>query len=776
MKKLSIYILNILAAGILAACTLTFDEIYPTEEEQGFDEPVTVQTEYGDVTYQYQEGVRPITKNVLEYVQLVEHDTILYFAQNTPPQWLPNVGDCVAAGCSRKLPYGLNHRVISREDVGGFYKVVCTAVSQDDIYKELDITIDLDYDPTNLPTLDSITLDSDLRPLNPGDSVPVINDFSLLDAADADSIVATRAKKDEDKGKDTTLRIPISVDVGKMKFKGEIRHEMHQTVHLVEKKSEDYREQWTIDKSVTSLDITAGIGGSVGPELRSTSGPLDPVKMKDYVDKIKDIKKDPTLNKFEKKVEIAKIRALLPTPVPITFVFTFDAGFTLDGAVLGGFSIKYHHAQYKDGYIHRKNQKNKQKVHEYVKHGYTSIEGLGFMGSVTVKGNVRVGVGCEIPGIGLGADVGVGLTAGVEAVYESNFTGNSEIYTNNVYLRAFVDLVADFEFYVSPLGFNLFTSRTEIYKKQIINEKTHFGPVIDAKKSSRTYTSTYDEQAQKYIPEYKNIICFSKLYTFDNFFSRTSTYPRVRVYVDELDGKFIDVVTSGNPKTVSREQIAEAGKQYTFTFKQGDLPSEPKSLICVPCLYDASVKKTTEFRDKTFIFGNAVPKVEHKKFTTLDVLTLKDYITESFGDEIDWKKEAKKLYGVSSNLDKLYHYGFRTVWKFSNMSFVQEWGFRVTVLTADNEEVLDKEIAVVRDGRVGGATKVFDMEFLTNRMGTAYGKCLCVRIYPYTVTKSGDKKFYYNKGEHCTWVGMPYPQNNLNASIPSGDYDVITIK
>ena len=779
MKKYPLYLLSLLAAALLTGCTLTMDEYEITEEDIGFDEPATVETEYGNITYQYQDGVRAITKNVQDYIQLVEHDSILYFAENTPSKWLPNVGDCLAAGCSRKLPYGLNHKVLSRENVGGFYKVVCTTASTDDIYKDLDINIDMDYDPVSLPTLDSIRLDSDLRPLHDeNDSVPIINDFSLIDAADSTGFL-TRA---DNKDKDTTLNIPIAVYIGdNIRFTGKVTHEVHQTVHMVEKKKENYREQWVIDKSVTTLDITGGVGKTSGPNIRSTSGPLDPVKMKDYAKQLKEIRNSQK-NPFDKKVEIAKIRAMLPTPVPICFVFTFDAGLVFDGAVLGGVTLKFHHAQYKDGFIYNKSgDKKKHKVHSLVKMGYPEVTSLRFMGEATVKAYVRVGVGCEIHGIGLGADVGVKLQAGVEFKYAHDFLGNGdEVYTESAYVRGFVEFIADFEVYVSPLGLNIWSSSVELFNKTVVNEKTHFGPQIDTKKSSRTYTAVVDEETQKWVPQYTNVICFSKLYTFDSYFSRTSTYPRVRVYLNKLDGDYIELKTSGNPKTISGEQVAEADTKYTFVFTPKDLPEgDVKSIICVPCLYDASVKKTTEFRDKTFTFGDAVPKVSYKakSFKVLDVLKLKDYIMEVEDiDESEWKKRARELFKIPSSVDpdKLYHYSFRSKWNFSNMSFVKEVGFHVKV--SDNSgTIIDTEV-VVDDGAIRSGTRTVDLEFVTNRYGTDYSKCPSVKVTSYTVTKDGNRKYNEIYKECIGDIALKYPQNNLDEPEPSGNWTSVLVR
>ena len=66
-------LLPFFATFIIAGCTLMMDEVdEPEPEEVGFDEVATYENEYVTVNYQYQEGVKPVTENVLEYV--VESD------------------------------------------------------------------------------------------------------------------------------------------------------------------------------------------------------------------------------------------------------------------------------------------------------------------------------------------------------------------------------------------------------------------------------------------------------------------------------------------------------------------------------------------------------------------------------------------------------------------------------------------------------------------------------------------------------------------------------
>ncbi|MBR1787601.1 MAG: hypothetical protein IJ762_00215 [Bacteroidaceae bacterium] len=130
-------------ALLLAGCTLSMEDWVLSEEERGIEEPYTEHTEYGDVTYQFRDSVLPVTDRIQEdYIVRVEHDSILYFNGGIPGKWRPYVGMKLSAGCSHTLPYGLNHKVLSVEDVGGILKVVTTKVETEEVFKQLDYCLD----------------------------------------------------------------------------------------------------------------------------------------------------------------------------------------------------------------------------------------------------------------------------------------------------------------------------------------------------------------------------------------------------------------------------------------------------------------------------------------------------------------------------------------------------------------------------------------------------------------------------------------------------------
>ncbi|MCR4922257.1 MAG: hypothetical protein K5945_11225 [Bacteroidaceae bacterium] len=136
-------------------CTLTLDEYIMPEEERGVGEIYTQQEEFGTVSYQFKDSVLNVTDNIQEkYLVRVEHDSILYFSTDIPRDWRPYVGMKLASHITHTLPWGLNHKVIAVEDVGGFLKVTATKVSTDEVYEHLKFCFDA---PVGTPDLSGLS-------------------------------------------------------------------------------------------------------------------------------------------------------------------------------------------------------------------------------------------------------------------------------------------------------------------------------------------------------------------------------------------------------------------------------------------------------------------------------------------------------------------------------------------------------------------------------------------------------------------------------------------
>lgn len=738
---------------MLSSCTLMMDDLELELEEMGFDEPVVEQTQFGNVTYQYNEGVHPITSNVQEYLVAVQDDNTLYFMDNLPEKWQLQPGDLLAAGCSRKLPGGLNHRVVSVERTGGLIKVVTTPATRNEIYKELNIRLDFDYTAPETYAYDPEEYEE--KGLNPDDEA--ITDFSLIDGADDAENGITRAEGEK---KDTTLVIKPSLEFPKFKkivdfgISATITHQVIQHIYYEERKEDDYKENWTEDRSVTTFDveIRAGKAFPKGTSLNSLDNTREVTKL------LKEMKAQDPNAQESKSFKFLKVTVPIPCAVPISAFLEFDATVTFNVAAIGHVVITHHHPWKRSGYIYNKGEKTEIDG-KPTREGDTEISQAGIIGECSVKGNVRVGLGIELTGVGIGSSLGIALKPGLEFKYPMEWCNDTTgIDREGSYLKFYVDLVADASIFFAPGGQKLASASVEIAKKNLYTATTHFSPKIDPDYCSHTYKSVWDENQKKHVTNYDVGINFEKLYTFNDYWHKMSTFPRLRVYHGTLDGKFIELRTSGNDKTVTREQIAEAGKTYHFNFTQDQLLSQEQTYVCVPCLYDYIDKKSTEFREHTFTYGEAKPKVEYKRYKQGYGKDLTEYLSELSPEKAEAFKQRYNLKAYpSSMLKKLAFYNFCVDFKVTNIAFQRSWGIHVELIYGNNKNnvIVDKDIEVASND-LHSATYSLVLEFISNLKIEDNEKCIAVRFRPYTINRMGQRK------DHALskWYDIFYPYYN----------------
>ena len=113
------------------------NDVFEDDEIKGIETPQTEKSDEYTVTYQYQDDVIVLGTNRLNYLVRVEADTILYFSDATPEEFLPKTGDVISARISDKTPYGLGNVVIDRTKVDNTYRCVTTSASLKQIFKKL---------------------------------------------------------------------------------------------------------------------------------------------------------------------------------------------------------------------------------------------------------------------------------------------------------------------------------------------------------------------------------------------------------------------------------------------------------------------------------------------------------------------------------------------------------------------------------------------------------------------------------------------------------------
>ena len=127
------------------------DYTYVPEEERGVGEPYTYQDSVITCTYEFREGVKPLTQRGLQYLIAVQ-DSTLYFSDNIPSELLPARGGYLCAGCSRTLPFGLCHRVTDVEHKDGMTVLTLAHATNDEVFKDLHVVMNLkDYQMPAIP-------------------------------------------------------------------------------------------------------------------------------------------------------------------------------------------------------------------------------------------------------------------------------------------------------------------------------------------------------------------------------------------------------------------------------------------------------------------------------------------------------------------------------------------------------------------------------------------------------------------------------------------------
>lgn len=118
-----------------------------TPNGDGFTAPRTEQTEFGDVTYQFQDGVRLINEKYVPYIISCRNDSTLghteiLFTKNIPSDLLPQRGDYIATTMSQLFQQTLCDEVDNIEETGGGYLLISHPVPLIKVFKELDFSID----------------------------------------------------------------------------------------------------------------------------------------------------------------------------------------------------------------------------------------------------------------------------------------------------------------------------------------------------------------------------------------------------------------------------------------------------------------------------------------------------------------------------------------------------------------------------------------------------------------------------------------------------------
>ncbi len=165
-----------------------------TEEEKGYGDMTEMETPYYSVKYQYKDNTRSLTDNIREYLINVEADTILYFMDNMPSEWIPEEGGQVVCNCCIDFPMGLVNKVLSVERQAGMIKVTTTPCELKDAYDDFQLDLDMDLISSNNSDMiqtKTVTAPGTRSGVS-GPTTEIIYDWTIFNLASKDEKIVCR--------------------------------------------------------------------------------------------------------------------------------------------------------------------------------------------------------------------------------------------------------------------------------------------------------------------------------------------------------------------------------------------------------------------------------------------------------------------------------------------------------------------------------------------------------------------------------------------------------
>lgn len=757
MKKLTILSIFSVILFSLFSCTLNMEEYIVPEEEKGFDKPVVEETEMGTIKYQFQDNVQVLTERVQKYIADVREDSIIYFMDNLPNEWMPQVGNCLFGKITRMLPYGMSAKVLSVSREGGLIKVVTTHAIDDEIFKQKEVEIDCDYTLQNIANLDKEG--SNLTTLN--DSVIVdwnYNDGILPDyAAEEDTTkVTTRAETEErDETTHKSYSFTGSVDIPVKNLAGlhgtaSLEVHVKKKLHFKETKGK-YREEWTIDQSYEKVTFEVGIKG----ENIQNAGPTniqDLIKnaqgrgqgLKDYLNNCVNRRTKGTdfLNGASLTIPI-KLPTKIHVPIGGICYFEFGVSGSIDitPSIFGKIVFVHYHQQKKEGeyrYIGPDGEeyegvwgKEEDRVEKPAEFKVTDYDFCGDLAvSISVSASVEVGVGLggDTFGIGLGATASITFTAGAKINlganwHEDNKTGFIplvELYANMTWAANAYCAVGLFGFKINHVlfGYSPSTPNWAV--------STTLTPKLSTTNSKAVYANYVDAANTK-------VQCVEATFNFSHLFNATIyplsmvKYMKCRIYVDDKsEGKYIELYPlsySSSGTTVPNQYMKNpvepvSNHNYKFVVPVNDILAycgEYKRLTIVPVFWgDGSNSKELVLSDQTLTIASAQPVVSSGK--------------------------GEQLSGIYTGEERYpYQYSFALLTKFENTSDVEEIGYQIIIRSLyDTSKVYyDNYIPVTKGGVVKSGYYRTRFTFNTNYDASVNGALMVFASPRYTTRTDG---------------------------------------
>lgn len=144
---------------LFAGCSLYMEEVPdaeadPKDDVEGYDEPVHLETDEYEMTYQFKDSTLVISDRILNYlVAIQEEDSVtcsVYFSESMPTNLLPVEGGYIHCESSEDRPY-LAHKVESVTKENGMWHVVAKFNSPFEIFETIDLYGSVELTPNDDP-------------------------------------------------------------------------------------------------------------------------------------------------------------------------------------------------------------------------------------------------------------------------------------------------------------------------------------------------------------------------------------------------------------------------------------------------------------------------------------------------------------------------------------------------------------------------------------------------------------------------------------------------
>lgn len=789
MKKTTTSILLLLSLLLITACTLSMDEWAETEEDKGYDNVETVENDFYKLEYEYKATTRSLTDSIQQFIAKVEDDSIIYFTDNIPPQWLPQPGGCVVANCCEKFPTGLVGRVISVERSAGLVKVVATEAALEEAYEEFNFELDADVftsDPEEQET-DTVYYDDEApatvrqtftrAPQEPGGTAEIVTrDWAMFRAIKAGEkqhrSAETRADlsdiydKDVD-DKDTktgdVIMFEASLDGAfgdfiKEKTKGAINTASikvsNHTKTTIHKKVELKRKrEYTSTTTSNGIKLSALIGHDFAKAKN------DAEKEEQFGQVTDMMKKTETFQKYSTKLESKKgsldienleFTVEIPLPsVPFGIILRIKPVLDVKIGLYGNVEVVFWTSRDRtitdvvDGKkIKDDTEKLSKPDNEYAINGFGTFEISGgievFLGLGKKFGKKAAGIGAFIEGT-LNASLNVSATV----------VGDNRLGSSNDLFRTY----AKGKFGGKILTGGLFGDITFLSKEYELNGfSVSYFPKLSYSSAFPVVTEedakgSYDKQTISYH--------FTNLGLFIPPWLRSRLQPIIAVYKTDPKSNYnFPAAVLTDPKFKKGTKVA-TGKEYTFTYKNYDVGKE---YYIVPGLMDRLNNHTLLREEKTAVQSTRLPNIEYKTYYDDDEKVY-DYVYQYYA--------STPTYGGISTYKVAMPFRLRNASAIND--YWSDWGIYFEVDIGGKERKVYKKSlkdAITQSGKYMAKATIY-----TNKAAdevNIYVSNACIYYCPKgsTVTfklNGPDERIYMYKGYkiYSAWEGDVYLRREL---------------